>query len=200
VDLDGFKHINDALGHPFGDRLLIAVARRFERSFRAHDVSARLGGDEFAAVLRGVSSENASRIAREIAETLEAPFQLDGRQVTITASIGVASLAARPASTEVDLMGLAEVAMYAAKRRHCRVVAYENGLRTAINGRPTSPDWARCSRELSVASSCLSTSLAACLRRQGRRVRGSAPLEPSVSRHPGSRRVLATGRACRSHS
>jgi diguanylate cyclase (GGDEF)-like protein len=136
VDLDGFKHINDALGHPFGDRLLIAVARRFERSFRAHDVSARLGGDEFAAVLRGVSSENASRIAREIAETLEAPFQLDGRQVTITASIGVASLAARPASTEVDLMGLAEVAMYAAKRRHCRVVAYENGLRTAINGRP----------------------------------------------------------------
>jgi diguanylate cyclase (GGDEF)-like protein len=136
VDLDGFKHINDALGHPFGDRLLIAVARRFERSFRAHDVSARLGGDEFAAVLRGVSLEDAARIAREIAETLEAPFQLDGRQVTVTASIGVASVADRPASTEVDLMRLAEVAMYAAKRRHCRVVAYESDLRTAITGRP----------------------------------------------------------------
>jgi diguanylate cyclase (GGDEF)-like protein len=134
VDLDGFKHINDALGHPFGDRLLIAVARRFERSFRAHDVSARLGGDEFAAILRCVSRENAFQIAREIAETLEAPFLLDGRQVTITASIGVASLADRPALTSVDLMRLAEVAMYAAKRRHSRVVAYENDLQVAISG------------------------------------------------------------------
>jgi diguanylate cyclase (GGDEF)-like protein/PAS domain S-box-containing protein len=134
LDLDDFKHVNDALGHPFGDRLLIAVARRLERSFRADDVVARLGGDEFAAVLRGVSLEDACRIAREIAETIEAPFLIDGRQVAIAASVGVASLACRPALTEGDLMRLAEVAMYSAKRRHSRVVAYETDQRVSPNG------------------------------------------------------------------
>ncbi len=134
VDLDGFRHINDALGHPFGDRLLIAVARRFERSFRSRDPLARLGGDEFAAILRGVSRDDASRIAREVAETLEAPFLLDGRQVTVAASMGVASLADRIVSTGVDLMRLAEVAMYSAKQGHNRVVAYENDLRIAPSG------------------------------------------------------------------
>ena len=131
MDLDSFRDVNDALGHSFGDRLLIAVARRFERSFRSNDALGRLGGDEFAAVLRGVSRENASRVAREIAEMLEAPFLLDGRQITIAASIGVTSLAERPASTGADLMRLAEVAMYSAKRRHSRVVAYESDLQVA---------------------------------------------------------------------
>ena len=128
MDLDSFRDVNDALGHSFGDQLLIAVARRFERSFRSNDTLARLGGDEFAAVLRGVSREDASQIAREIAEMLEAPFLLDGRQITIAASIGVTSLAERPASTGADLMRLAEVAMYSAKRKHQRVVAYDSDL------------------------------------------------------------------------
>jgi diguanylate cyclase (GGDEF)-like protein len=129
MDLDSFRDVNDALGHSFGDQLLIAVARRFERSFRSNDAVARLGGDEFAAILRGVSRDSASRIGREIADVLEAPFLIDGRQITITASIGVTSLAERPELSGADLMRLAEVAMYSAKRRHNRVAAYDTELR-----------------------------------------------------------------------
>jgi diguanylate cyclase (GGDEF)-like protein len=131
MDLDSFRDVNDALGHSFGDQLLIAVARRFERSFRSNDTVARLGGDEFAAILRGVSCQDASRIAREIADVVEAPFLLDGRQITIAASIGVTSLAERPALTGADLMRLAEVAMYSAKRKHSRVAAYGSELQVA---------------------------------------------------------------------
>ena len=131
MNLDSFRDVNDALGHSFGDQLLIAVARRFERSFRSNDTLARFGGDEFAAVLRGVSRENASRIAREIAEMLEAPFLVDGRQISIAASMGVTSLAERPALAGADLMRLAEVAMHSAKRKHNHVAAYDSDLQVA---------------------------------------------------------------------
>jgi len=131
LDLDSFRDVNEALGHSFGDQLLIGVARRFERSLRAGDTLARLGGDEFAAVLRGVSRARAVQIAREIADVLEAPFLLDGRQVTITASIGVTSRAERPTLSGGDLLRLAEIAMYSAKRKRSRVAAYDAELRTA---------------------------------------------------------------------
>ena len=119
MDLDDFKTINDSLGHAAGDRLLGEVGERLRTCLRTPDTAARLGGDEFAILLEdGGEGIGAADVASRILKALEAPFQLDGKEVFIRASIGIATsdsgLAIGPEGAE-ELLRNADVAMYIAK-------------------------------------------------------------------------------------
>jgi len=95
IDLDNFKNINDSLGHDAGDRLLRALAQRIVTASCSSDTVARLGGDEFAVLLEGVAAiTDVERRAEALIQILEMPLALDGREVRVTASIGIASSAA----------------------------------------------------------------------------------------------------------
>jgi diguanylate cyclase (GGDEF)-like protein/PAS domain S-box-containing protein len=114
LDLDNFKNINDSLGHDAGDRLLQAVAQRVLQTTRSCDTVARLGGDEFAVLMEGVErSSEVGRLADALIGALNLPFQLDGREVRVGASVGVA-LSAAEAGAEA-LLSNADIAMYHAK-------------------------------------------------------------------------------------
>ncbi|QIP88476.1 EAL domain-containing protein [Streptomyces sp. Tu 2975] len=120
IDLDGFKGVNDRLGHQAGDELLIQAARRLADSVRAADTAARLGGDEFAALIVGDGSGDRSaresqvlEIADRLRLMLSQPYRIDGGEVRVAASIGVAF--AEPAMSPTDLMRNADLAMYRAK-------------------------------------------------------------------------------------
>jgi diguanylate cyclase (GGDEF)-like protein/PAS domain S-box-containing protein len=114
ADLDGFKYVNDSLGHQAGDRLLGAVARRLAGCARPEDTVARLGGDEFAVLLEEASDDTAVGLAQRLVECLQAPFPVSDKQLTISASIGVALH--RPSAGEpADLLREADIAMYRAK-------------------------------------------------------------------------------------
>jgi diguanylate cyclase (GGDEF)-like protein len=113
VDLDGFKQVNDSLGHDAGDELLRVVARRFEEVVRVSDTVARFGGDEFALLLEDVAEEEAVALARRVLEHLSAPIAIAERDVALGASIGII-LSSGAASSE-ELVRDADVAMYAAK-------------------------------------------------------------------------------------
>ena len=114
LDLDNFKNINDSLGHDAGDRLLQAVAHRVLQATRTSDTVARLGGDEFAVLMEGVErSSEVGRVADALVATLNVPFQLDGREVRVGASVGVA-ISAAEANAEA-LLSNADIAMYHAK-------------------------------------------------------------------------------------
>ncbi len=114
LDLDNFKNINDSLGHDAGDRLLQAVAHRVLQTTRSSDTVARLGGDEFAVLMEGVErSSEVGRVADALIAALNMPFQLDGREVRVGASVGVAFSAAEAGAEE--LLSNADIAMYHAK-------------------------------------------------------------------------------------
>ncbi|MEE1789960.1 EAL domain-containing protein [Streptomyces sp. BE308] len=120
IDLDGFKAVNDTIGHQAGDELLIQAARRLAESVRAGDTAARLGGDEFAALIIGDGTrDQAAReyqvhdIADRLRLTLSQPYRIGASEVRVAASIGVAF--AEPAITPTDLMRNADLAMYRAK-------------------------------------------------------------------------------------
>ena len=116
IDLDEFKTVNDSMGHDVGDELLKAVAGRLRESVRPADTIARLGGDEFAILLEGMfSASEAPRVAERLIRTFTAPFELGGHTVSIGASIGVSLRDGREGTEE--LLGNADVAMYAAKAR-----------------------------------------------------------------------------------
>lgn len=116
LDLDGFKTVNDELGHAAGDGLICSAAQRIRRSLRQSDTVARFGGDEFAIVLRQVVVPSvASTVTEKILRELARPFSLRGRRISITASIGI-SLYPRDGSRLEGLIEKADVAMYAAKR------------------------------------------------------------------------------------
>jgi diguanylate cyclase (GGDEF)-like protein len=113
LDLDRFKLVNDSYGHATGDDLLIAVARRLQAALRQSETAARLGGDEFAVLLEeDAGPREAPRVAKRILETLREPFVLQGKDVFISASIGIASGCT---STAEELLRDADVAMYRAK-------------------------------------------------------------------------------------
>nr|WP_272263555.1 EAL domain-containing protein [Streptomyces xanthophaeus] len=120
IDLDGFKAVNDTIGHQAGDELLIEAARRLQDSVRAGDTAARLGGDEFAALILGDGSRDRSareyqvhEIADRLRTTLSQPYRISGSEVRVAASIGVAF--ADPGITPSELMRNADLAMYRAK-------------------------------------------------------------------------------------
>lgn len=117
LDLDRFKLINDSLGHLQGDRLLCVVAKRLRRCLRASDTVARLGGDEFAILVNDVQDATcATRIAERLQEELRSSIRLEGHDVVIGASIGIAVSSVVPESPE-DLLRNADTAMYRAKER-----------------------------------------------------------------------------------
>ena len=116
IDLDGFKHVNDAEGHRAGDEVLRIVAQRIASTVRAGDTMARLGGDEFLVMLdREVTREVTDTIGHRIIDALQQGMTVDGRELRIGASIGVAVYP--PLEGDIDaLMNRADQAMYAAKR------------------------------------------------------------------------------------
>jgi diguanylate cyclase (GGDEF)-like protein len=116
LDLDKFKAVNDTLGHPAGDQLLIEVARRLTSSLRDTDVLARLGGDEFAIIQENErnQSEGAIALALRIIGLIEKPFDLNGERVGIGTSIGIA-FAPEHGSDAETLLQKADLALYAAK-------------------------------------------------------------------------------------
>ncbi len=116
LDLDRFKQVNDTLGHPAGDALLIEVATRLKSLLRETDALARLGGDEFAVIQSGETDqrEAAKSLAERIIEMLRQPFDIDGGNISIGTSIGIA-LASEYATGADDLLKMADLALYRAK-------------------------------------------------------------------------------------
>ncbi|MFD1912990.1 EAL domain-containing protein [Halodurantibacterium flavum] len=115
VDLDGFKSVNDAYGHPVGDSLLRKVAMRLRSCVRSGDTVARLGGDEFSIVLPRTTSQEATvALAQRIVEVLSDPFDLGGLEVAVGASVGIA-FAADVAHSADELIKGADIALYRAK-------------------------------------------------------------------------------------
>ena len=119
IDLDRFKNVNDMLGHGVGDQLLVQAAARLEACAREDNVVARLGGDEFAVVLPWLganerNSGDAALIANRIIDALAQPFHLQGQQLFVSASIGIATYPEDGASAE-QLLKSADTAMYGAK-------------------------------------------------------------------------------------
>jgi diguanylate cyclase (GGDEF)-like protein/PAS domain S-box-containing protein len=115
LDFDRFKVVNDSLGHPVGDQLLIAAARRLVEGVRALDTVARLGGDEFVILLDEVpSTAHVTRVADRLQRELQQPFELNGRTVYTSTSIGIV-LSAHAATQPDDILRDADAAMYRAK-------------------------------------------------------------------------------------
>lgn len=115
VDLDHFKNVNDSLGHPCGDAVLLETARRLLRAVRTNDTVARLGGDEFAILLEDIAADDSpTRVAERILTALEEPFEVDGNLVEISASIGI--VVATPAyKSTTEIFRDADIALYRAK-------------------------------------------------------------------------------------
>jgi diguanylate cyclase (GGDEF)-like protein/PAS domain S-box-containing protein len=148
VDLDRFKAINDSLGHDTGDELLQTVAKRLGAAMRAHDTVARMGGDEFVVVLPELQhSRDAVTVAHKLIEALAHPLNLQGHEITVTASMGI-SVYPDDAADVHDLLRNADAAMYEAKaagrnayrfytsdmnRRALEVLSVESALRRALD-------------------------------------------------------------------
>lgn len=130
LDLDGFKAINDNMGHDAGDALLRQVAARIEGALRDSDFVARLGGDEFLIVVPQVSDqETAARIGKKLVELVGKPYSLSGQQARVTASIGI-SMFPQDARDRETLMKCADLALYEAKHAgRDQLCFYERGLR-----------------------------------------------------------------------
>lgn len=117
LDLDGFKNVNDQLGHQAGDTLLVQVARRLKQCVRGNDLVARLGGDEFVVILGDAPQRSEiAEVGRRIIDKLGKPYSLDGMPATVTASVGVAVYPDN-GHDEESMTRAADHAMYAAKAR-----------------------------------------------------------------------------------
>ena len=126
LDLDRFKHVNDVLGHAFGDRLLCAVTARLKSVAREGDMVARLGSDEFALLLPQSDVTQALGMARRIVTSFERALRLDDHMVDLSAGIGIASWPAQALDADT-LLSHAEAAMYTAKRRSAGAQVYDPG-------------------------------------------------------------------------
>jgi len=129
LDLDRFKHINDSLGHPVGDQLLKCIAQRLREQLRDIDTVARLGGDEFIVLLPGLHQpRDAERVATKLLACFSAPFQADGHEFFISASIGI-SLFPEDGNDVATLVKNADAAMYSSKAKgRNRVEFYTRSL------------------------------------------------------------------------
>jgi diguanylate cyclase (GGDEF)-like protein len=115
LDLDGFKKVNDTLGHDVGDLLLQEVATRLKSCTREVDTVARLAGDEFTIILSQTPKKKAVGVAERILEELQKPFSINNNQVMVTTSIGIALYSEHGPDSET-LMKYADKAMYQAKK------------------------------------------------------------------------------------
>jgi len=125
LDLDRFKDVNDTLGHHYGDQLLVQVGQRLQAALRESDTVARLGGDEFAVLLpRIATAEGAVAVARKLQDTLQEPFPLDGLNLEVEASIGLAAYPEHGGDPD-ELLQHADIAMYVAKETHTGFVLFD---------------------------------------------------------------------------
>ena len=133
LDLDRFKYVNDNLGHDVGDRLLVAVAQRVRRGVRAVDTVARLGGDEFTVVLSDIDGPGAAATAAQhICRVLAEPFQIDGHDIFVTSSVGIA-LFPNDGTDVATLVKHADSAMYRAKKTNTGFQFYEASMEHLIS-------------------------------------------------------------------
>ncbi|MCP4988605.1 MAG: diguanylate cyclase, partial [Colwellia sp.] len=115
LDLDDFKKVYYSLGHDVGDKLLLESANRLKQVVRKEDTVGRLGGDEFIVLLRGITAhQNALNIAEKLLEIFRNPFEIDGRELILTLSIGIA-VYPKNGNLASDLLRNADTAMYQAK-------------------------------------------------------------------------------------
>jgi diguanylate cyclase (GGDEF)-like protein len=135
MDIDDFKSVNDSLGHPAGDRLLVHVAERIQSHLRPGDTAARFGGDEFAVLLEeGVDGDHACLVAERIIGALRAPVALEEREVFVRCSMGITAAAAGDSGDEI--LRRADVAMYVAKAQgKGRFSTYDETMEESVVGR-----------------------------------------------------------------
>ena len=134
VDLDRFKPFNDMFGHAFGDQVLVAVAERLRSTVGPRDTVARLSGDEFLVVAPATGSDEATVLAERLTAAVTTPFRIDGREVELTVSIGVA--AARSERSGQELLAGADMAMYRAKQGgRGGVVQFDQTMRSDMSRR-----------------------------------------------------------------
>lgn len=135
VDLDRFKLVNDSLGHGMGDKLLSCVGERLRRCLRASDLAARFGGDEFAVLVENATPEGAGTLAEMICDVFETPFDIDGHELLVTASVGVAMDIAGACDAE-HLVRNADLAMYRAKvERPGHHMLFEAAMHAVVSDR-----------------------------------------------------------------
>jgi len=127
MDLNRFKEVNDTLGHAAGDMILCELAERLRHTVREPDTVARLGGDEFAVILANADSAGAVDAARRLGTALEPAFVLQGKPLSLAASIGIAVYPEHGTDFE-GLLRRADIAMYTAKRRHGDFAVYEPAM------------------------------------------------------------------------
>ncbi|MCM3922731.1 diguanylate cyclase [Frankia sp. AiPs1] len=141
IDLDGFKAVNDTLGHQAGDEVLRATAGRLGQAVRPGDVVGRLAGDEFAVLCEDVaSSADLAAIADRVLAALAVPSLLRERPIVLTGSVGLALSGPEPDDGE-ELLNAADIAMYVAKRAGPgRRIAYDRSMRTRLTNRLAHPD------------------------------------------------------------
>jgi diguanylate cyclase (GGDEF)-like protein len=127
IDVDRFKDVNDTLGHPAGDALIMEVARRLKTYGRAGDFLARYGGDEFAILWTASDPSAASTLAERISKAFIAPFEIEGQSLIVTASVGIA-MAPDNGTTVDEVMRHSDIALYQAKNagRNCAVIFSED--------------------------------------------------------------------------
>jgi diguanylate cyclase (GGDEF)-like protein len=129
MDLDHFKDINDTLGHPAGDRVLVEVAQRLSRALREEDTITRLGGDEFAVLLASLQApaRTAETVAHKLLASLRAPVLHQDRELHLGASIGI-SVYPQHGGDAATLLSRADIAMYACKNRNVRHLFYDSSM------------------------------------------------------------------------
>jgi diguanylate cyclase (GGDEF)-like protein len=132
TDLDNFKVVNDSLGHQAGDALLCSVAERLRACLREGDTPARLGGDEFTALLESISDEaQVVEVAERFLAALREPIQLEGREVFVTASVGIAQ--GMPGDRAEDVLRNADLALYGAKGTgKARHAVFDRGMERRV--------------------------------------------------------------------
>jgi len=137
IDLDGFKQVNDSLGHAVGDELLVLASQRIRACMRPDDVVARLGSDEFVVVCPHVpDSTLVPSIAARIGSQLSAPFPIGEHEALVSASIGLVTTADAGATTAEELLGQADLAMYEAKvRGKGRAMVFDGSMQQAVDTR-----------------------------------------------------------------
>ena len=135
LDLDRFKLVNDTFGHDAGDQLLLEAAERLRSVIRPSDTVVRMGGDEFAILCEEVTPDAAATLARRIGEAIAVPFRVEGREVVVTSSIGIA-MNRDPSVSPGTLLANADAAMYEAKARgRSRYAFFEDEMRTRASAR-----------------------------------------------------------------